>query len=218
MVRKDDLDCDAFPDAGVDCAPLRYCDGTSGNSACIGTTACLEDQNACVLGACRNSDETPRECAPTTCLPAAVCSACIQDAPIEDELHCATDDPGHGDDMRIPVIPSTLRLCTNPYTFTVVVPGGLRCEDPKIVAAFPFPAGTPDRFTPTVKPGASQETCEVTLTADATGPAFPQAYHILFSFKGATQLRSTFVLGLQGEAAPCGPITVSPVTPVGECP
>ena len=218
IVRHDDLDCDAFPDAGVDCAPLRYCDGTSGHTGCTGTIGCLEDQPACALGACRNSDQTPRECAPTTCLPEAVCTACIKDAPIDDELHCATDDPSHGDDELIPIIPNTGALCTNPYTFMVDLPGNLLCEEPQVVSAFAFPAGTPNDFTVTIATGSSLEACAVTLTDNTPVSTFPQAYHMMISVKGATQLRSTFVLGLQPTPAPCGPITLTPVTPVGECP
>ena len=102
-----------------------------------------EEPAACVLGACKNSDAAPRECAPTTCLPSAICSACV-DKTIDDALECATDDPSHGDDERIPIIPATGRLCTTPYTFTVELPGGIECEDPKVEAAFAFPRGTPN--------------------------------------------------------------------------
>jgi len=218
VVRHDDLDCDAFSDAGVDCAPLRYCDGTSGKAGCTGTTSCLDDQPVCVLGACTNSDQVPRQCAPTTCLPSQLCSTCINDTSIDDVLECATDDPSHGDDERIPVIPSSGRLCTTPYAFTVTLPGGLLCEEPEVVSAYAFPPGTPNHFTVGIDKGASAETCTVTLAEDGTQPAFPEAFHVLLSFKGPTELRSTFVLGLQATAAACGPVVVSPASPVGVCP
>ena len=142
--------------------------------------------------------------------------ACIGRDSIDVELECVTDDPSHGDDELIPVMPSG-RLCTNPYTLTVKLPGNLSCDDPKVDAAFAFPRGTPNHFLPTVKPGADAGTCDLTLAADATSPTFPQAYHVLLSFKGPS-LRSTFVLGLQGSVQACGPVAIEPITPVGVCP
>lgn len=215
VVRHDDIDCDDFADGGVDCDPRRYCDG-GGGLECAGTVGCLQGGTTCSVGGCVNSDAGTRSCTASLCLPDVLCDHCIDGDPIVDELRCAIIDPQHGNDYPL-TVKTNLLPCSDPFEFQLVLPGGVTCDDPRVVAAFPLPAGTPDRFTFTAEAGNGP--CNITVKSDGVLPAakFP-LYHLMISLPSMNALRSTLIIGLAPEPGACGaPQTITADGKIAVC-
>ena len=221
IVRADDVDCDAFPDQGVDCAPLSFCDGT-GRGGCQGALGCLMKTATpgCELGGCVNMDgTTPRACTPTLCLTPTACD-CIASGTIGQEVQCAlVATSTHGPDYAFN-IHGNQTLCNEPQDILIIPPNGLPCLDPKVEAAVPTPVG-PSHFTFEITT-EGPNLCKLTVRPDQIGAMvrYPGLYHMLISLDAGAIPKGTFVLGLQGVAGGCtGQPTIDMGTdPAGTCP
>lgn len=201
MVRTNDVDCDAFVDRNdpaLDCEPLRYCDGTGG-AGCLGTVACLADDNGCRIGTCLNKDGLQSSCTPTTCVLDAVCSGCDLSASPREQLECVLFENGHVD-YPITVMPSQA-LCTEPYKVLLELPTGVSCGNPMVEAW----ANWLDGGTFDFDIAGTGSTCLLTITPTVTGAKLDGIPHILISVDspGGATARQMFIIGLTTQVDLC---------------
>jgi len=214
IVRGDDVDCDNFGDADVDCDPVRYCDG-SGHGDCAGRAACILDAPSCQLGGCVNADgAAPRACTPTTCLPEATCETCAPTLPVIERVECALFNGPH-DDYPITIRPDQ-RLCSEPYTFQIALADNVACTAPRLESSAEYQVSTP-QFTYAV--AQSGVNCSITITPKVAGTPYAAIAHLLISIDSPSGARVAFSVGVSAEVGACNPSEVVTIAQtLGTCP
>ncbi|MGH8310695.1 MAG: hypothetical protein ACRETX_12990, partial [Steroidobacteraceae bacterium] len=131
IVRDNDADCDAYPDAHVDCDSHAYCDG-AGGPGCTGDDAPCPNTTFCALGRCVNApagEAVERSCEPTVCLMEAACTKCDESSSTEEYLKCSAHLDTH---LEVEInLRSDQSLCRQPLQFKVPVANGA-CVEPVI--------------------------------------------------------------------------------------
>lgn len=230
VVRDEDLDCDGFIDAGVDCDPMSYCDG---ECAYAEPAPCATDAIGCVYGRCANSvaNGAPmRTCAAETCLATTACDADCDGDTVVERLTCALGEAhGASPDVPVPVTPEGA-LCSTPepYVIYLDLPDGVSCV-PSQPQAYTFDSHTIAAFTfqvvPMVTPltiGAATVECEVKIVEAPqpanTPPTLDEIVHFLVPLTTGAGPETSAIVGLAPDPGGCEaqmqvPVVV-PVAPV----
>jgi hypothetical protein len=216
VVRDEDLDCDGFLDADVDCDPMTYC---AGECTYADLAPCASDATGCVYGRCANSaaSGTPtRACAAEACLATTACEAdCAGDTAVE-RLTCALGQAHDSSpDVPLPVKPEGA-LCTTPapYVLYLDLPDGVSCVSAPGRRAYGVDSQTAVAFTFDIAPmampvpiGSATADCEVKIVETAqpvdTPPILDEIVHFLVPLTTDAGLETSAIVGLTPTPGGC---------------
>lgn len=201
VVQPDDRDCDGAA-ADDDCNDLSYC--APGDASCsTDPSLCL---TPCAIG-CRSSTT----CAPSVCLPAAVCTlpdGCRAASTVAERIACLASHVSH-----LHVLVSLMdngRPCAD--SFTVSLPSGTQCTRPAIEYSEP----TADGYSFKIQDdGAS---CTFAIKAPSNPGAFNGDHHVLVSIAAASGIgpRQTFLVGVKAVQGQAGAACTTPLSTDGQ--
>lgn len=214
VVRESDPDCDDFVGT-ADCDEGLYCDPSEGSAGCVTKNACITDTPFCQYGNCVNAG-TGRQCEPTTCMLGYACGECDETQPTESFFRCGLSVPNDHPEVFIPTRGDGTMCNQAEYTFSVVLPDGLVCVNPKLESST-----SEDGYHFAISPAPAPGTGSCFIIAKPPTPTTPLTTnnnHLLISIDAPNRPlpRTTLILGLNPASSNYPDTTCDLPTPIVE--